>query len=65
MEANMNNTRVNIHEAEVDEVIYGEDDVYIHLTPRIKLFFYSEEEALAFFERGRDLVLEGGEDENE
>ena len=44
----------------------GNESVWVEISERSALKFENEAEALAFFEAGRDIVLEkGGEDENE
>jgi len=58
-------TQINIHYPEIEVADKG-SDTYVYLADNITIFFKDTEEALSFFEQGRDMVLEkGGDDEDE
>lgn len=62
----MSEPSIHLLDPEVRGLGYqGGKSVWVEIGERSALKFEDEAEALAFFEQGRDKVLEGGEDENE
>lgn len=61
-------SRINIHYPKIaDATKHDKGAVYVHLAENITIFFDDVEDAIDFFEAGRDAIIEieGGEDENE